>query len=141
MNGYSPNMPTPVTIAAMVAAYNESEDWLDALNAYMDEGLVWAAAYIEKEASESKGLCSTSDLCAMGGFFQVWLFSEHVTVPGEPQSQCSCPGGSLPRSGRGRAFTYGSALLVPKPRLKKPLIVSRQLLQSTRRSRTVSKDG
>lgn len=49
LTGYSPNMPTPFAIAAMVAAYNESEDWLDALNAYMDEGLAWAAEYIKEK--------------------------------------------------------------------------------------------
>ena len=54
LDSYSPNMPTPFAIAAMVAAYNESEDWLDALNAYLDEGLAFAVEYIKEKLPKAK---------------------------------------------------------------------------------------
>lgn len=53
-HNYIPNPPTPFAIAGTVAAYNESEDWLDALNAYFDEALAWAAAYIEEKLPKAK---------------------------------------------------------------------------------------
>lgn len=34
--GYEAPSPTPFSIAALIAAYDESEDWLDALNDYID---------------------------------------------------------------------------------------------------------
>ena len=39
MDNYIINMPTPFAVGAMIAAYDESEEWLDQLNAYLDEGL------------------------------------------------------------------------------------------------------
>ena len=48
MAGYEPNMPTPFAVGAMIAAYDESEEWLDQLNAYLDEGLAWAVDYLHE---------------------------------------------------------------------------------------------
>lgn len=47
-------MPTPFAVGAMIAAYEESEDWLDELNAYLDEGLTWAVEYIHEKLPKAK---------------------------------------------------------------------------------------
>lgn len=54
MAGYEANMPTPFAVGAMIAAYEESEDWLDELNAYLDEGLTWAVEYIHEKLPKAK---------------------------------------------------------------------------------------
>lgn len=54
LDGYSPNMPTPFAIAAMVAAYNEGEDWLNELNAYLDEELAFAVEYMKEKLPKAK---------------------------------------------------------------------------------------
>ncbi len=48
-DGYIATMPTPFALAGMIAAYDESEDWLNALNAYLDEGLVYVVGYMKKK--------------------------------------------------------------------------------------------
>ncbi len=47
--GYKTSMPTPFAIAGMIAAYNESEDWVDALNEYLDDTLRTAVAYMNEK--------------------------------------------------------------------------------------------
>lgn len=51
---YYPEPPTPFAIAGVIAAYNESEDWLDALNQYIDEAFVSVAAYFKKKLPKVK---------------------------------------------------------------------------------------
>lgn len=45
---YEPAMPTAFALAGMIAAYNESEDWVDQLNAYLDATMTFAVDYIKK---------------------------------------------------------------------------------------------
>ena len=47
--GYEPAMPTPFAVAAVIAAYMESEDWVDALNQYLDETLELAVERIREK--------------------------------------------------------------------------------------------
>lgn len=51
---YSPEMPTPFAISAVIAAYNESEDWLDALNQHLDETLAFSVGYIHEKLPKAK---------------------------------------------------------------------------------------
>ncbi|MCD8196161.1 MAG: aminotransferase class I/II-fold pyridoxal phosphate-dependent enzyme [Lachnospiraceae bacterium] len=46
---YATEMPSPFSIAAMTAAYNESEDWLDALNVYLDESVRETVDYLKEK--------------------------------------------------------------------------------------------
>ena len=41
-------MPTPFTVAAAIAAYDESEEWLNELNEYIDGNIDFALAYIKE---------------------------------------------------------------------------------------------
>ncbi len=54
LKDHVPVQLTPFTIAAVIAAYNESEDWLDALNAYIDETLARTAEYFRKKLPKVK---------------------------------------------------------------------------------------
>lgn len=51
---YYPEPPTPFAIAAVIAAYNESEEWLDALNDYIDEAFVSVTDYFKKKLPKVK---------------------------------------------------------------------------------------
>lgn len=52
--GYYTEMPTPFALAAVIAAYDESEDWLNALNRYLDRALEDAVAYIGEKLPEAR---------------------------------------------------------------------------------------
>jgi len=54
MKDYEAGMPTPFAIAGMIAAYNESEDWVDRLNEYLDESIAFAVAYIKEKLPKAK---------------------------------------------------------------------------------------
>ena len=38
-------MATPFTISALIAAYNEGEDWLEQLKEYIDETMEWVVHF------------------------------------------------------------------------------------------------
>lgn len=46
---YYPEPPTPFAIAGVIAAYNESEDWLNALNDYIDQAFVSVTQYFKEK--------------------------------------------------------------------------------------------
>lgn len=41
-------LPSPFTIAALIAAYNEGEDWLEQLKEYIDDAMEWVKAFVEQ---------------------------------------------------------------------------------------------
>lgn len=51
---YETGMPTPFAIAAMVAAYTEGEEWVDQLNAYLDESVREAVERIGEKLPKAK---------------------------------------------------------------------------------------
>lgn len=52
--GYETPMPTAFALAGVIAAYNESEDWVDALNAYLDDSLTETVAYMKEKLPKVK---------------------------------------------------------------------------------------
>lgn len=52
--GYESAMPTAFALAGMIAAYNESEDWVDELNAYLDDTMTFAVAYMKEKLPKVK---------------------------------------------------------------------------------------
>ena len=63
--------PTPFGIAAVIAAYNKSEDWVDELNTYLDEAIDEAISFINKNISKCK-------VHRPEGSYILWLdFSEY----------------------------------------------------------------
>lgn len=68
---YNPESPTPFAIAGMIAAYNESEDWLNALNNYIDEALVSVIDYFQLKLPKAK-------LYIPEGTYTLWVdFSDY----------------------------------------------------------------
>lgn len=47
-------LPTPFTVAGVIAAYNESEDWLDQVNAYLDENIEWVLNFLKTNMPKVK---------------------------------------------------------------------------------------
>lgn len=48
------NLPSPFAIAALIAAYTKSEDWVEALNAYLDENLNYALHFFKEKMPKVK---------------------------------------------------------------------------------------
>ncbi|MBT3319282.1 MAG: pyridoxal phosphate-dependent aminotransferase [Clostridia bacterium] len=47
-------VPTPFAISALIAAYNESEDWLDELKVYLDGTLKWIDEFLKERMPKVK---------------------------------------------------------------------------------------
>lgn len=70
-DGYEPAMPTAFALAGMIAAYNESEEWLDALNEYLDDTINAAVGYMKEKLPKVKAYVPE-------GSYVLWLdFSEY----------------------------------------------------------------
>lgn len=70
-------MPSPFSIAALVAAYNEGEDWLEQLKKYLDGTLAFVKSFLEEKMPKVK-------VNIPEGTYVVWLdFSEYGLTPEE----------------------------------------------------------
>ncbi|KYG59353.1 MalY/PatB family protein [Planococcus maritimus] len=47
-------LPTPFTVAALIAAYTEGDDWLEQVNAYLDGTLEWMKNFLEERMPKVK---------------------------------------------------------------------------------------
>jgi cystathionine beta-lyase len=45
-------MPSPLAIAALIAAYNEGEEWLEQVNAYIDDNLAFLGSFLAERMPE-----------------------------------------------------------------------------------------
>lgn len=45
----SVHLPSPFTIGAVIAAYHESEEWLDRLKVYLDDTIDWVMAFLARK--------------------------------------------------------------------------------------------
>ena len=80
--GYDPAMPTPFAIAGTIAAYNESEDWVDALNDYLDDTMAFAVDYMKEKLPKVKAYLPE-------GTYALWLdFSDYGYTPETLQYIC-----------------------------------------------------
>lgn len=43
------NMPTPFAIAALIAAYNEGDEWLQQVNEYIDGNIDWVLSFLKEK--------------------------------------------------------------------------------------------
>jgi len=70
-DGYETPMPTAFALAGTIAAYNESEDWVDALNDYLDDTLKAVVDYLKEKLPKV-------DAYVPEGSYVLWLdFSAH----------------------------------------------------------------
>ena len=73
---YHTEAPTPFAIAAVIAAYNESEDWLNALNAYLDMLVVDTVQYIAQKLPKAKAYVPE-------GTYILWVDFSGYKLPGK----------------------------------------------------------
>ena len=59
-------MPSPFTIAAVIAAYNEGEDWLNAVKDYLDGNIDWVLNFLKEKMPKVK--CRRPD-----GTYIMWM--------------------------------------------------------------------
>lgn len=59
-------MPSPFTIAAVIAAYNESEDWLDSLKEYLDDNIDFVINFLKERMPKVK--CKRPE-----GSYIIWM--------------------------------------------------------------------
>lgn len=70
-------LPSPFTIAALIAAYNEGEDWLEQLKDYIDDTMEWVKVFIEQRLPLVKVIIPE-------GTYVMWLdFSGYGLLPEE----------------------------------------------------------
>ncbi len=60
------SLPSPFGIAAVIAAYNESASWVDALNEYLDETIHWCVDFVKANMPNAK--CIVPE-----GSYVLWL--------------------------------------------------------------------
>ena len=66
MNEVSITSASPFGITAMMAAYNESEDWLNQVNAYLDDNVAFMRQYLQEHLPEAH-------LVEPQGTYLVWV--------------------------------------------------------------------
>lgn len=49
--------PNPLSVVATIAAYNESEDWLEELKVYVDKNFAYVEAFLKKELPKAQLVC------------------------------------------------------------------------------------
>lgn len=68
-------MPSPFTIAALIAAYNEGDEWLEQLNDYLDETIEFTASFLKENLPKV-------DFHIPEGTYVMWLdFSNYNISP------------------------------------------------------------
>ena len=60
------SLPNPFGVAAVIAAYTESSEWVDALNEYLDETLQWCYDFVKEKMPQAK--CIIPE-----GSYVIWL--------------------------------------------------------------------
>jgi len=54
MKDFGMKLPNPYSVAASIAAYDESEEWLNGLNKYLDEVIDWAMDFVKNNMPRLK---------------------------------------------------------------------------------------
>ena len=102
--GYESAMPTAFALAGMIAAYNESEDWVDQLNDYLDDTIA-AAAFVAEHSivrEIAAGRPDASDLAQAAAFGKAVTEKlakgdeTPIQVPGDPDYRKKQSGGEQP---------------------------------------------
>ena len=71
-------LPTPFAISALIAAYNESEDWLEQVNQYIDDNLKFLVDFLNEKMPKVKCLIPEGTYIAWMDFRAYGLSSEDV---------------------------------------------------------------
>ena len=66
IKSFGMTLPSPFTIAAVIAAYNEGEEWLEALKSYLDGNIDWVLNFLQERMPKVK--CRRPD-----GTYIMWM--------------------------------------------------------------------
>ncbi|MFV0414396.1 MAG: MalY/PatB family protein [Oscillospiraceae bacterium] len=106
-------MPSPFTIAAVIAAYNEGENWLEAVRDYLDGNIDWILGFLKEKMPKVK--CRRPD-----GTYIMWMdFRGYGLTPEEVhdkiynKAKVLLEGGPMFDPDRGGGF---ERICVPSPR-------------------------
>lgn len=106
-------LPSPFSIAALIAAYNEGEEWLEQLLAYLDGNIDWVLSFLAERMPEVK--CRRPD-----GTYIMWMdFRGYGLTPEEihdriyNKANVLLEGGHMFDPERGGGF---ERICVPSPR-------------------------
>lgn len=70
-------LPSPFTVSALIAAYNEGEEWLDQLKAYIDDTMEWVVHFLAENMPQVK-------VKIPEGTYVMWMdFSGYGLTPDE----------------------------------------------------------
>ena len=61
-------MASPFTISALIAAYNEGEDWLEQLKEYIDGTMEWVVHFLAEKMPKVKVRIPEGTYCHVDGF-------------------------------------------------------------------------
>lgn len=101
---FDTGMLSPFAIAAMVAAYEEGEEWLEELNHYLDESLALAVEAIEKKLPRAKAYVPQ-------GTYVLWVdFSGYGYTPEKLQALVNQKANIAVQSGLAHDPEQGAAI-------------------------------
>ena len=72
------NLPSPFTISALIAAYNEGEDWLAQVKKYIDGNLTFMQAFLQEHMPHVKFIIPEGTYIAWLDFSAYGLSPEEV---------------------------------------------------------------
>lgn len=109
------HLPSPFTVSALIAAYNEGEDWLEQLIEYVDGTMEWAAKFLAERLPNVK-------VRIPEGTYIMWLdFSGYGLTPDEVHDRIYNKANVLLEDGKmfGEEGLHYQRICIPSPR---PLI-------------------
>jgi len=110
-------MPTPFAVAAVVAAYNDSEEWLEALNDYLDANIDYAVGFIWEHMPNVR-------VRKPEGTYMLWLdFSAYGLTGAEIHKRIYEDANVMLQDGRGHDPSQGECfqrmcITLPRPQLE-----------------------
>ncbi|MCM3115575.1 pyridoxal phosphate-dependent aminotransferase [Neobacillus sp. MER 74] len=109
------HLPSPFTVSALIAVYNEGEDWLEQLKDYIDGTMEWAATFLAEKMPKVK-------VRIPEGTYIMWMdFSDYGLSPEEIHDRIYNKANVLLEDGKmfGEEGLQWQRICIPSPR---PLI-------------------
>lgn len=106
------HLPSPFTVSALIAAYNEGEDWLEQLKDYVDGTMEWAEKFLSEKMPKVK-------VRIPEGTYIMWMdFSGYGLTPEEVHDRIYNKANVLLEDGKmfGEEGLHYQRICIPSPR-------------------------
>ena len=106
------HLPSPFTVAALIAVYNEGEDWLEQLKEYIDGTMDWVGKFLAEKMPKVK-------VRIPEGIYIMWMdFSEYGLTPDEVHDRIYNKANVLLEDGKmfGEEGLSYQRICIPSPR-------------------------